>query len=78
MERRPNLTYTSLGWTPEQTQAFNDLKQALPDVAKQVVKARDTIFSASKHPPHEVLQSRNLLNAWLMMPSVFEAKPPKS
>jgi len=77
MERRPNLTYTSLGWTPEQTQAFKDLKQALPDVAKQIVKARDTLFSAGKQPPQEVLKARNMLNAWLMMPSVFEVKPPK-
>ena len=66
--------YLKLGWTESQTEAFNNLKEARPDIAKAVTKARDTIFSASKHDPQEVLKSRNILNAWGMMPSVFEVK----
>lgn len=77
MERKPSIPYTTLGWTPQQTEAFANMKQVRPELAKAVTKARDTIFSASRHDPHEVLKSRNILNAWGMMPSVFEVKPPK-
>lgn len=73
MERpRP---YLKLGWTESQTEAFNNMVEKRPDLAKTVFEARGVIFSAMKHDPQEVLKSRNILNAWGMMPSVFEVKP---
>lgn len=67
-----NLT---LDWTPEQKESFAHMKQVRPDLAEIVQTAKTTLFSAMKHDPHEVLKSRNILNAWGMMPSVFEVKP---
>ena len=75
MERRPSLSYTSLGWNEAQTEAFNNMKAIRPDLAKRVVRARDTIFSSMKHDPHEVAQAHKILDAWGMRPEVFEVKP---
>jgi len=74
MERRPSITYTTLDWTPDQHTAFNNMVEKRPDLAKIVFEARATFLSAPKKPPHEVLKARNILNAWGMIPSVFEAK----